>query len=134
MNIVVIDGQGGKMGKQLIERIRAEGIEADITAVGTNSTATATMIKGGADRGATGENAVRVNSARADVIIGPLGIVVADSMLGEITAAMACAVGSSSAKKILLPVNQCNNIVVGVPELSMSALLKSAVDHLREIE
>ena len=132
-NIVVIDGQGGRMGKQLIERIRAEAIPATVIAIGSNSTATAAMMKGGADQGATGENAVVVNAARADVIIGPIGIVVADALLGEITPAMAVAVGRSMARKLLIPVNQCNNIIVGVPDLTVSALLSSVMEQLREI-
>ena len=102
LNVLIIDGQGGRIGRQLVERIRASGIPAHITAVGTNSAATAAMLKGGADQGATGENAVAVCSRSADVIVGPIGIVIADAMLGEITENMAVAVGKSGARKLLL--------------------------------
>lgn len=131
--ILVIDGQGGRIGRQIIERIRGELTDCVITAVGTNSAASVAMLKGGADRGATGENAVIVNAAKADVIIGPVGIVIADALLGEITAPMAAAVGRSDAVKLLIPINQCNNMVVGVPETTVSTLLDSAMTLLREV-
>jgi prephenate dehydrogenase len=131
MQVLIIDGQGGRIGRQLVERIRAAALPVEITAVGTNSTATAAMLKGGADQAATGENAVVVCSRSADVIIGPVGIVIADALLGEITEKMAVAVGRSSAKKLLLPVNLCGNTVVGVPDVSISALLNSTLEHLR---
>ncbi|MBQ6145707.1 MAG: DUF3842 family protein, partial [Clostridia bacterium] len=97
MDILIIDGQGGNLGRQLTRRLREALPQADITAVGTNSTATENMLKGGADRAATGENAVAVNARRAKIIAGPLGIVIADALLGEVTPAMARAVGSSDA-------------------------------------
>ena len=131
LQILIIDGQGGRIGRQLVEKIRASGIPADITAVGTNSAATAAMLKGGADQGATGENAAAVCARDADVIVGPIGIVIADAMLGEITEKMAVAVGRSRAKKLLLPVNLCANTVVGVPDVSISTLIASAVEQLR---
>jgi prephenate dehydrogenase len=131
MQVLIIDGQGGRIGRQLVERIRAAALPVEITAVGTNSTATAAMLKGGADQAATGENAVVVCSRSAEVIIGPVGIVIADALLGEITEKMAVAVGRSSAKKLLLPVNLCGNTVVGVPDVSISALLNSTLEHLR---
>ncbi|MEE0927684.1 MAG: DUF3842 family protein [Acutalibacteraceae bacterium] len=130
MRILVIDGQGGKIGKYIIEGIKASGIKADITAVGTNSASTSAMLKAGADRGATGENSVVVCSKKCDVIVGPIGIVVADSLLGEVTAEMAVAVGRSPAKKLLIPINQCDNFIVGVSDLSMAMLIKSVVDEL----
>ncbi len=130
MRILVIDGQGGKIGKYIIEGIKASGIKADITAVGTNSASTSAMLKAGADRGATGENSVVVCSKKCDVIVGPIGIVVADSLLGEVTAEMAVAVGRSPAKKLLIPINQCDNFIVGVSDLSMAVLIKSVVDEL----
>ncbi|MBU3820415.1 MAG: DUF3842 family protein, partial [Candidatus Faecalibacterium intestinavium] len=95
--IVVIDGQGGGLGRQLVAALAASCPNAELVAVGTNSLATSAMLKAGAARGATGENAVIVNSRSADIIVGPLGIVIADSLLGEITPAMAAAVGQSSA-------------------------------------
>lgn len=125
MKILVIDGQGGKMGRELIEEILALCPEADITAVGTNSMATANMIKGGVKNAATGENAAVVNSRRADVIVGPMGIVIADALLGEITPAMAVAVGQSAAKKVLIPVSRCSTVVPGVTG-STGELIKKA--------
>ena len=126
-NILVIDAQGGGIGRQLVAAIRQELPEAGITAVGANGAATAAMLKAGADRGATGENAVVVACRGADVILGPIGIVIADAMLGEITPRMAAAVAQSGAKRILIPFDHCDNIVAGVPETSMKALVKAAV-------
>ncbi len=133
MNILVIDGQGGQLGCSLIKAIYEKRPESDITAVGTNANATAAMVKAGAKRAATGENPVTVAARKADVIIGPIGIVVADSMLGEITPEMACAVGSSSAVKILIPVNKCENIVAGVAAVPVSVLIDDAVKKLCSI-
>ena len=132
MKIMIIDGQGGRMGSLLTEKTKNAAIPgAQIYAIGTNSIATAAMLKAGADYGATGENPVLVNSRDADYIIGPLGIMAADSLLGEVTPAMAVAVGQSSAMKILLPVNKCNHHVVGVSsEYSMSELAERAVRYL----
>ena len=132
MKIMIIDGQGGRMGSLLTEKTKNAAIPgAQIYAIGTNSIATAPMLKAGADYGATGENPVLVNSRDADYIIGPLGIMAADSLLGEVTPAMAVAVGQSSAMKILLPVNKCNHHVVGVSsEYSMSELAEQAVRYL----
>ena len=131
MNIVVIDGQSGRMGQLFIERAKNAGLTCPLLAVGTNSLATAAMLKAGADQGATGENAVLVACRRADVIVGPIGILSADSLLGEVTPAMAVAVGQSEAKKLLLPVNQCSNIVVGVRDMTLSQLMDEAVATLR---
>ena len=133
MNILVIDGQGGMIGRQLITEISKTIPDAEITAVGTNTLATASMLKAGADSGATGENSVIVCARRADVIIGPVGIVIADSLLGEVTPAMAAAVGSSSVKKILLPVNKCNNIIVGTADKSTSDLIAEAIRRVQEL-
>ena len=132
MKIMIIDGQGGRMGSLLTEKTKNAALPgAQIYAIGTNSIATAAMLKAGADYGATGENPVLVNSRDADYIIGPLGIMAADSLLGEVTPAMAVAVGQSSAMKILLPVNKCNHHVVGVSsEYSMSELAEQAVRYL----
>ena len=133
MKLTVIDGQSGRMGALLIERIRAAGLAFDVTAVGTNAIATAAMLKAGADRGATGENPVLVACRGADVIAGPVGIAIADSLLGEITPAMALAVGQSPARKLLLPVNHCGNIIVGVQDLSLRTLTQDAVNQLRAL-
>lgn len=127
MRIVVIDGQGGKIGKAVIEQIRLSGKQCQITAIGTNSLATSAMLKAGADMGATGENPVVIASRDADVIVGPIGIIAADSMLGEITPRMAEAVGQSRARKILVPVNKCFE-VAGVQEMSLSDYVALAVE------
>ena len=133
MNILVIDAQGGGIGRQLVTAIREKMAEADITAVGTNTVATAAMLKAGADNAdnaATGENAVVVNTRRADVIVGPIGIVIADAMFGEITPRMANAVAQSSAKRILIPINHCDNIVVGVADLNIGRLIQGVIEEL----
>lgn len=131
--VAVIDGQGGKMGQMIIERIRAAALPCRITAVGTNSIATSAMLKAGADAGATGENPVLVACRTADILIGPIGILAADSLLGEITPEMAVAVGRSRAKKLLLPVNLCSNLVVGTQNLTLSQLMDQAVELLRDL-
>ena len=127
MNILVIDGQGGGLGRQLIQELKERCANAEIVAVGTNSMATGAMLKAGAKLAATGENAVIVCSKKADVIVGPIGIVIADSMLGEITPAMAPAIGKSRAKRVLIPMNVCDNIIVGVSAQPVSAHVKDAV-------
>jgi len=130
MDILIIDGQGGNLGRQLAKRLKEALPRADITAVGTNSTATENMLKGGADRAATGENAVIVNARRAKVIVGPLGIVIADALLGEVTPAMARAVGQSDAVRILIPMNRCETLVAGVAERPMGELIEDAVGRI----
>ena len=130
MNVLVIDGQGGQLGSQLIKEIRAAYPQLELTAVGTNSAATASMLKAGAQHGATGENAVLVGCRKADVIIGPVGMVIADSLYGEVTPKMAVAIGQAEAVRILISLNQCENIVAGVPKLSMARLISDAVDRL----
>ena len=130
MNILIIDAQGGGIGKQLVTAVRENMPDAVITAVGTNAAATSAMLKAGAARAATGENAVIVNSTKADVIIGPIGIVIADSMLGEITSDMANAVARSNAKRIFIPVSHCDNIVAGVGDLNTGKLIQAAVCEL----
>lgn len=129
MNIVVIDGQGGRLGRMLVEQLKEKLPQAFITAIGTNSIATAAMLKAGADAGATGENPVIVACRNAQLIIGPLGIVIADSLLGEVTPGMVKAVGQSFAHKILIPLNRCNNTVVGVGELSFTDYVRLAVEE-----
>ena len=133
LNVLIVDGQGGMVGKQMVEAVRKMIPDAEITAVGTNTSATASMLKAGADNGATGENSVVVAVRDADIIVGPIGIVIADSLLGEITPKMAVAIGSSPAKKVLLPVNKCNNIIVGVGGKSTSSLIAEAIETIREI-
>ena len=133
MNLLVIDAQGGGFGKQLVAAVKRELPEVEITAVGTNSVATGAMLKVGADHGATGENPVIVGARKADVIAGPIGIVIADSLYGEITPNMALAVAQSSAKRILIPFNHCDNIIAGVSDLSVGKLIQSAVEEIRKI-
>ena len=131
MNIVVIDGQGGKLGKGLVEAVLAKFPEARLTAVGTNTIATAAMIKAGARRAATGENAVIVACRDADFIVGPIGIVIADSLFGEITPAMACTVGQSRACRVLLPMSKCENMVAGVRDgMGMQELIDDAMERI----
>ena len=133
MKIVVIDGQGGGFGRALIEKLRAGGCTGEILAVGTNAVATGAMIKAGASAGATGENAVIVNARRADVIAGPLGIVMANSMMGEFSPAMASAVAESTAARVLIPVNRCDTYVAGATELTFGQSLDRAVELLRRL-
>ena len=133
MTVVVIDGQSGRMGQLFIERAVAAELPCEFLAVGTNAIATAAMLKAGAKAGATGENPVLVACRGADVIVGPIGILAADSLMGEITPAMAVAVGQSPAKKLLLPVNHCNNLVAGVKDLPLSRLMDEAVALLRAL-
>ena len=130
MEILVIDGQGGRIGQQLIKAILARYPQVEVTAIGTNSLATSAMLKGGASQGATGENALLVACRRADVILGPLGIVIADALMGEISPAMAVAVGQARARRILI---QCDNLVAGVAELPVARLLESAVGELGKL-
>ena len=133
MNILVIDGQGGRLGRKLIEGIRQVCPEANIMAVGTNSIATEYMMNSGcANQLATGENAVIVACRTAQIIVGPFGIATADAMMGEISPAMANAVASSNAYRVLIPMNLCNTYVAGVIKGS-SAILEDAMAHLREI-
>ena len=131
MEILIIDAQGGGIGKQLIIEINKNFKNANITAVGTNSVATTNMLKAGAKNAATGENAVVVGCRKADIIIGPVGIVIADSMYGEITPKMAVAVGQSNAKKLLIPMNHCNNIIVGVENKRMNEFISETINELK---
>ncbi len=130
MNILIIDGQGGQLGVQLVKAVTERMPQAEITAVGTNATAAAAMLKAGASQAACGENPVIVACRKADVIIGPIGIVIADSLLGEITPSMAVAVGQADATRILIPVNRCDNLVAGVAPGKVSDLIADAVDKL----
>ena len=134
MNILVIDGQGGQLGSALIKAIKSSFSDISISAVGTNATATAAMLKAGADSAATGENSVVVCARSADVIIGPVAIVIADALLGEITPAMAKAISQSSARRILIPVNHCDNIIVGVSDLSMGRLVQDVITEIGRIK
>ena len=131
MRILVIDAQGGGIGQQVVTALKRELPQAEITAVGTNCMATTAMLKAGADHAATGENAVIVGCRTADVIIGPVGIVIADAMYGEVTPAMSVAVGQSSAERLLIPVNYCNNHIVGVSDISVGKLIDEVVKEIK---
>jgi hypothetical protein len=134
MKILIIDAQGGGIGRQLISAIKQQIDGTFITAVGTNTTAATNMLKAGADMAVTGENAVVAGCRKADLIIGPVGIVIADSMYGEITPKMAVAVGQSNATRILIPINHCDNIIAGVPDLSISHLIQDVIARVREMQ
>ena len=133
MKILIIDAQGGGLGKQLITNIKKDFQGAFITAVGTNSIATAAMLKAGADEAATGENSVITACRSADIIIGPIGIVIADAMIGEITAEMAAAVARSNAKRILIPFSNCDNYIAGVADQSTGRLITDAIKQLKSL-
>ena len=133
MNILVIDGQGGRLGRKLLESIRKACPDADLTAVGTNSIATENMMNSGcANQLATGENAVIVACRTAQIIVGPFGIATADAMMGEISPAMANAVASSPAYRVLIPMNLCNTYIAGVVSGS-AAILEDAMEHIRQL-
>lgn len=127
MNILVIDGQGGRLGSQLVQAAVARFPQARICAVGTNAMATAAMIKAGAHQAATGENPAIVACRTADVIVGPIGIVIADALYGEVTPAMAVAVGQSRAARVLIPINKCDNQVAGVADQPLAAMVDDAL-------
>ena len=133
MQILIIDGQGGQLGAALVKKLTECMPQATLTAIGTNALATAAMHKAGAPRCASGENPVIVACRDADVILGPIGIVIADALYGEITPRMAQAVGQSDARRVLIPINLCSNLVVGVSEMSMSKLVQAAVDTVRRL-
>ena len=132
MKIVVVDGQGGRLGKLLVEGIKARLPQAQVYALGTNSIATATMLEAGADFGATGENPVIRGVMDADAVLGPVGIVVAHAILGEVTPAMAEAVGGCRARKFLVPMNSCGVVVAGVKEQPLPAYVAQAVEQTAE--
>ena len=133
MNILIIDGQGGQLGAQIIKAINLHFADVNLTAVGTNAIATTAMLKAGAKNAATGENPVVVACRKADVIIGPVGIVIADSLMGEITAEMAIAIGKADAVRILIPINKCDNLIAGVPNLNAAALIEDVISKLHNI-
>ena len=134
MKLMIMDGQGGGIGSTIIKGLRERlGHDIEILALGTNSIATSRMMKAGANRGATGENTIVRTSMLVDVIIGPLAIIMANSMLGEVTSRMASAVSSSSAKKILIPLNQENVQVIGVSGEPLPHLVNKVVNIIREM-
>lgn len=128
MSILIIDGQGGGVGRSLVEAFAKRGSLEDVIVLGANSAATANMIRGFNVRGATGENAVVFNCQKADVIVGPIGIIMANAMLGEITPRIAEAVSSSGARIILVPMTKCHALVVGVAERKRQEYIEEAVE------
>ena len=133
MNILIMDGQGGRLGSLLVEAIRQRFPQVYLSAVGTNAMAAAAKKKAGAHQAASGENPTLVACRKADVIIGPIGIVIADALFGEVTPRMAAAVGQAEAIRILIPMNRCENLVAGVPDLSLSVLAEDVLAKLAGI-
>lgn len=133
MRVLIIDAQGGGLGRQLVQALKQKHEDLEIVAVGTNSIATSNMIKAGADVGATGENAVVVNCQTSDIIVGPIGILLVNSLYGEISARMAEAVSLSKAKRVLIPFFHDDNIIVGINDYSIKKLINQAVDEVGNI-
>ena len=133
MNIVIIDGQGGQLGAQLVKRVCEQFPSLNITAIGTNALATAAMLKAGAKNAATGENPVVVACKTADIIIGPVGMVIADSLLGEITGKMSEAIGQANAVRILIPMNKCDNLVAGITSFNTSEIIDDAINKIKNL-
>ena len=134
MNILIIDGQGGNIGCRVAKALTEQLPMAQLRVVGTNSTATANMMKAGGNiQGATGENAVIVACRKADVIVGPVGIVIADALLGEVTPEMAKAVAQSNAVRVLIPFNRCDTVIAGTETLSASTLIDAAVEKIKSL-
>lgn len=129
--LVVIDGQGGGIGRIIIEKLKHEIPEIYVRAVGTNSVATNSMLKGGADDGATGENAIIYNSKKANIIIGVMGILIPNGLLGELTPKMVEAIGISDAVKIMIPMNRCN-IKVAVPKITLNEHIAASIELVKE--
>ena len=133
MRIIVIDGQGGGIGRSLVEQLKKQCPQHEVLGVGINAIATAAMVKAGADGGATGESAVRYNCAHADVIVGPIGLVLVGSMLGEVSAAIAAAVSASEAEKVLIPVSKCHAHIAGVKDQPIGRLLDDALAEIKRL-
>lgn len=131
--ITVIDGQGGSLGKTIIKRIKEQYPNTEVIAIGTNGIATASMLQSGADGIATGENPVIVAARDADIIIGPIGIVIADALHGEITPKMAVAVGQSKAHKIFIPVSRCNLTIAGTNKIGLETIIKEIIASIKDL-
>lgn len=132
MKIAVIDGQGGGIGKAIVEKMRAAfGDDMEILALGTNALAAALMLKAGANEGASGENAIVVNTQKVDLIIGSIGIITANSMLGELSPLMARAVAESPARKVLIPLNRCNVFVAGIKSEPLPHYIEDAIEIIK---
>lgn len=133
MKIVVVDGQGGGIGKSLVEQLKKRLPTEEVLAVGVNAIATANMLKAGADFGVTGENAVVYNCRRADIITGPIGILLTNGLMGEITSKMAESIADSEAMKVLIPVSKCPVVIAGVEDLPMSKYVEQAVERIVDL-
>ncbi len=134
MKIAVIDGQGGGIGSLTVKRLRNEFRDSiEIIALGTNAVATTSMMKAGADKGASGENAIIWNASRVNIITGPVSIMMPNAMLGELTSKMAEAVSSSPARKILLPLNQEQVEIIGAAKEPLPHLIDTFIQQLKEI-
>lgn len=134
MKIAVIDGMGGGIGSQIVERLKSlNSNDIEIIALGTNSQATSNMIRSGAHEGATGENAITWNCNKADIIIGPLAIIAANSMMGEISPKMSEAIASSHARKLLLPVSKCNIDVIGLEDMQFKTIFNELTATMKKI-
>lgn len=131
-DIAVIDGKGGGIGKILVESIKKEFPNIKILALGTNSTATAQMLKAGAEDGATGENAIIQNAYKVPIIVGVLAIIMPNSLLGELTPKMAEAICDSDALKILIPSHKCNAYIAGINDKSLQQLINDALKLIKE--
>ncbi len=131
VQLVVIDGQGGSLGKALVAAIKKTFSQMDVLGIGTNSLAASAMLKSGADAIATGENPVLVACRNADLIVGPLGILTADALHGEITPAMAVAIAQSKAHKILVPITKCNVTIVGIKEAPLSMMIDFTLEEIK---
>lgn len=131
IKVLVIDGQGGGIGKSLVQRLAQENLPIDIVALGTNSAATNQMIKAGATKAATGENAIIVQCKKADIIMGVIGILAANSLMGELSPAMAVAIGESDAQKILIPLTRCHISITCSNNITLSDHLDDAIIQLK---
>ena len=134
IKLAVVDGQGGGIGKVITEKLRNEfGEEFEIFAFGTNALATSAMLRAGANEGATGENAIVQNMPKMDIIVGTLGVVLAHSMLGELTPPMAEAIAKSKARKVLLPINRCGIDIIGVFTEPLPHMVEKLITHIKTI-
>ncbi|WP_269476801.1 DUF3842 family protein [Hominibacterium faecale] len=131
MVIAVVDGQGGGIGRAVVEKIKAAMPAAHVIGLGTNSVATGQMLRAGADDGATGENAIVHNMQHVDIVVGVIGILNANSMMGELTPAMASAIGGSHTYKVLLPINRCHIHVVSVEDVPLGKHIDHAIEAIR---
>ena len=133
LKVAVIDGQGGGIGSLIVKRLREEfGDSIEVTALGTNAAATMAMMKAGADKGASGENAISWNTGKVNIITGPISIILPNAMLGELTPGMAESVSSSPARKILIPLGQEKVDIIGITKEPLPHLVEELIKSLKE--